>query len=179
MDAMVLYESLWGNTAAVARAIAVGIGPSTRVAHTGEASPQDVVGLDLLVVGSPVHAMTLPTKQSLTGVARRQLGPGDIPADLDQPLLRDWLAAMPATTLLAAAFDTRVSGFVGRGGTTTIERLLVEKGCQLATRGEGFLVGNYGALHASGSMLKEGELTRAEHWGEGLRELAFPGGAVR
>lgn len=175
---MVLYESLWGNTAAVARAIAAGIGPSTRVAHTGEAFPEEVLGLDLLVVGGPVHGMTLPTEQSLTSAASRLVGPGDVPADVTQPLLRDWLDAMPATSVLAAAFDTRVTGFMGRGGTSTIERLLAQRGCLLMTRGEGFVVGNYGAVNASGAMLREGELARAHQWGEGLRELAAPGDAV-
>ncbi len=176
---MVLYESLWGNTAAVARAIAAGIGPSTRVAHTGEVSPDDVVGLDLLVVGAPVHGMTLPTEESLKSVAHRAVGPGELPADLDQPLLREWLSALPRGALRTAAFDTRVKGFLGRGGTSTIERLLTSKGCQLVTRGEGFVVASHRVVHDSGSMLKEGELSRAQEWGNGLRKLAAPEADVR
>jgi hypothetical protein len=169
---MVVYESLWGNTAAVARAIAAGIGPSTRVAHTGEVSPDDVVGLDLLVVGSPVHGMGLPTEESLTSVAHRVVGPGEVPADLEQPLMRDWLCALPDGATRAAAFDTRLKGFMGRGGTSTIERLLRSKHFPIVTRGEGFIVLSQRAVHDAGSKLKEGELARAHDWGEGLRELA-------
>lgn len=169
-----VYQSLWGNTAAVARAIAAGLGPSTRVAHTGEVSPSQVEGLDLLVVGAPVHGMTLPTAQSVTSVGRRATGPGEMPANLKQPLLREWLSAIPRGPLQAAAFDTRVKGFLGRGGTSTIERLLKTQGCQLVTRGEGFIVVSQRAVHESASMLQEGELSRAQAWGAGLRELAQP-----
>ena len=38
MKAVVVYESLWGNTAAVARAIAAGIGPDARALSTSEAT---------------------------------------------------------------------------------------------------------------------------------------------
>ena len=37
MEAVIVYESLWGNTAAVARAVAQGIGPEARVMSTAEA----------------------------------------------------------------------------------------------------------------------------------------------
>ena len=38
MKAIVVYESHWGNTAAVARAIAEGIGPDAHVLSTDEAT---------------------------------------------------------------------------------------------------------------------------------------------
>ena len=37
MKAIVIYESHWGNTAAIARAIAEGIGPEARALSTAEA----------------------------------------------------------------------------------------------------------------------------------------------
>src|SRR4029079_12934400 len=42
MDAVIVYESLWGNTAAVARAIAEGFGPGARVLTTDHATPAAV-----------------------------------------------------------------------------------------------------------------------------------------
>ena len=42
VKAVVVYESHWGNTAEVARAVADGIGPETRVLTTEEASPEAV-----------------------------------------------------------------------------------------------------------------------------------------
>ena len=44
MNAIVVYESLWGNTAAVARAIAEGMGPDARALYTAEAGPEAVAG---------------------------------------------------------------------------------------------------------------------------------------
>ncbi|MGE5590528.1 MAG: hypothetical protein ACM3ZA_07915 [Bacillota bacterium] len=38
MKAVVVYESHWGNTAAVARAIAAGMGPGAQALSTAEAS---------------------------------------------------------------------------------------------------------------------------------------------
>ena len=166
-----LYESLWGNTAAVARAIAEGIGPATRVGHTGEITPQEAANAALLVVGAPVHAMSLPTAGSLASVARRARTPGHLRADVDQPLLREWLAELPECTTPAAAFDTRIRGFLGRGGASTIERMLKARGLRLVDKGEGFIVLNQRAVREEGSMLKEGELARAHTWGAHLAQL--------
>jgi len=38
MKAIVVYESHWGNTAAIARAVAEGIGPEARAMSTAEAT---------------------------------------------------------------------------------------------------------------------------------------------
>jgi flavodoxin len=55
MKAIIVYESLWGNTAAVAHAIAGGIGPSARAMSTAEATPEVIAGADLLIAGAPVN----------------------------------------------------------------------------------------------------------------------------
>jgi hypothetical protein len=44
MDAIVVYESLWGNTAEVARAVAEGLGPGARALRVDEAAAADVAG---------------------------------------------------------------------------------------------------------------------------------------
>ncbi len=169
---MVVYQSLWGNTAAVARAIAAGLGDDAVVGHTGEITPAQAAGATLLVVGSPVHALSLPTHSSVASVAAREVGPGEIPADVDQPLLKEWLAALPMGTIPAAAFDTRIKGFLGRGGASTIERLLKARGCRIVDKGQGFIVINQREVQESASMLREGELARASQWGEQLAALA-------
>ena len=61
MKALVVYESLWGNTAAVARAIAAGLGPEAQALSTAEATKDIVAGADLIVAGSPLFAFQLPT----------------------------------------------------------------------------------------------------------------------
>lgn len=166
-----VFQSLWGNTGAVARAIAEGLGPDAVAGHTGEIDPVEAAASGLIVVGAPVHAMSLPTAQTLRGVASRPVPAGDLPPDVDQPLIRDWIAQLPERPAHAAAFDTRIKGFVGRGGASTIERLLTGRGCRLVAPSEGFYVTNRRAVHEAASMLREGELQRAAAWGAHLASL--------
>ncbi len=168
---MVVYESLWGNTSAVARAIADGLGPGTRVGSTGDISPAIAATASLLVVGAPVHGMSLPTAKSLESVATRTLEEGEIAADVDHPLMRDWITELPYRDSCAAAFDTRVNGIVGHGGTSALERLLKEKGRRLIDKSAGFVVKHQSHIHSEASMLREGELAKARAWGEHLATL--------
>ncbi len=62
MKAVVVYELLWGNTAAIARAIAEGIGNGTRALSTLEASSALLEGANLIVAGAPVLGFSLPTE---------------------------------------------------------------------------------------------------------------------
>ncbi len=172
MTALVIYESLWGNTAAIAHAVAEGIGPGTRVAHTGEVDPADVETVDLLVVGAPVHAFNLPTDATKKSVGARSLAPGDLAPDLSQPPVRDWLARVESGTGIAAAFDTRVRGPFGRGAASKIEKLLESKGFRVAHVSQGFLISNDKNPKSPASMLREGELDRARAWGAELAALA-------
>ena len=77
MTAVVVYESLWGNTAAIARAIAEGIGPTARALATDQASADVLADADLVVAGAPVLAFSLPSdmiRNSIaTGEKRRTL----------------------------------------------------------------------------------------------------------
>ena len=52
MKAFVVYESLWGNTAAIARAIADGLGPGAVALTTDEAGAETVENADLIVAGT-------------------------------------------------------------------------------------------------------------------------------
>src|SRR5438552_18506239 len=60
MRAIVGYESQWGNTAAVARAIAEGLGQGAQAMNTDEAVGPAVASADLVVAGAPVVAFGLP-----------------------------------------------------------------------------------------------------------------------
>lgn len=172
MSSLVVYESLWGNTAAIAHAIAEGIGADAKVAHTGEVDPSEASTVDLLVVGAPVHAFGLPTVETKASVATRRLAPGDLAPELDQPPVRDWLAGVPSGTGIAAAFDTRVRGPFGKGGASKIERLLTEKGFRVAHVAQGFIIANEKNPKGPGTMVRPGELDRAREWGRTLAKLA-------
>ena len=57
MSALVVYESMYGNTDSIARAIAEGIEnvmPVT-VVNVNHASTSALLDIDLLVVGAPTH----------------------------------------------------------------------------------------------------------------------------
>lgn len=165
MKALVVYESLWGNTAEVARAIAVGIGPGTRAVSTAEATPEALAEVELLVAGCPVIAFGVPTGGRLEGV-RAEIGKGPRDPDLTQPPMETWLAGLADGSGECAAFDTRVRGPFGSAAPKVLHEL-ERKGYRSLTRPLGFRVhGKYGPM-------EEGELERARKWGHDLaRKLA-------
>ncbi|WP_291379814.1 hypothetical protein [Demequina sp.] len=172
MPAIVVYESLWGNTAAIAHAIGEGIGEGTLVRHTGEIEPAEAASAHLLVLGAPVHAFNLPTESSKKSVAERPLTPGDFAPDVSQPPLRAWLEGLPQASAVAAAFDTRVRGPLGHGGASRIEKALTELGYRIADRSQGFYIVNQKNVKAAASMLRAGEIDRAHEWGQLLASRA-------
>jgi hypothetical protein len=160
MKAVVVYESLWGNTAAIARAIAEGIGPEARALSTAEASDAAVAGADLIVAGAPVHGFQLPTDKGREGLGENP-GRAPTPPDLSHPSMRSWLEALPEGHAHYAAFETRMR-FSPGGATSGIERRLERAGYRPVAKGKRFFVGAfYGPL-------RQGEVERARHWGAEL-----------
>lgn len=164
MKAIVVYESHWGNTAAVARAIAEGIGHGARALNTDEAATAEVAEADLIVAGAPVIAFGLPREtmrdQIAAGAEKAPTAP-----DVSHPFLRRWLDALPQHEGWGAAFETRI-WWSPRGATGSIESKLRRAGCRLAGKSERFIVdGAYGPL-------KDGELERARAWGATLARAA-------
>ena len=167
-----VFQSLWGNTAAIAHAIGAGIGDDAVVGGTETIDPAVAAECDLLVIGAPVHAMTLPTAATMASVAKRPVHVGDLEPDVNQPPLREWIDRLPMGGPAAfVAFDTRVAGFVGRGGTTTIERLMGARGYRMLSKSEGFQVVNRRTVNEAASMLRPGEIERARAWGARLAQL--------
>ena len=163
MKAVVVYESHWGNTAAVARAIAEGLGSDTPALATDEATDAVMRDVQLIVCGAPVIAFSLAG-----GNARKQIA-GDskapTPPDVSHPLMREWLEALPPGSGRFAAFETRI-WWSPRGATGTIESRLRKAGHARLVKPERFIVaGSYGPM-------KEGELERARAWGAELASLA-------
>jgi hypothetical protein len=159
MRAVVVYESHWGNTAAVARAIAEGFGAEAQAMNTDEAVGSVVASADLVVVGAPVIAFGLSREGT-----RKQIA-GDVkaptPPDVSHPLLRAWLDALPGGRGWGAAFETRI-WWSPRGATGTIESKLRRAGYRTLVKSERFIVaGGYGPM-------RDGELDRAREWGAAL-----------
>jgi hypothetical protein len=162
MKAIVVYESHWGNTAAVARAIAEGIGADARALSTAEATDAALAGVELIVAGSPLLGFNLPTESMLKGMATNA-AKDPAPPDLSHPSMRAWLEALPAGSGRAAAFETRIWWSPGSAAKAILKRLEA-KGYRPSGKGERFIVeGKYGPLRA-------GELERAKAWGAQLAQ---------
>ena len=89
MNALVVYDSLFGNTERIAQAIgdALAAQADVEVRRAGDVKPEDLTGLDLLIVGTPTH--------------------GGRPS----PATKTWLQSLAPNSLAGikvAAFDTRI-----------------------------------------------------------------------
>jgi flavodoxin len=138
---LVVYDSLYGNTAQLAEAIGVAAGES-RVLRVGEAKPSELSSFDLVVIGAPTQ--------------------GGRATDA----MRAFLERVPALDgTRVAVFDTRlrarwvkVFGYAAGRIAEKVKSL----GATLAAEPEGFIVeGKKGPL-------AEGELERAAAWVRGL-----------
>lgn len=168
MKAVVVYESIYGNTRQVAQAIAEGLesAAETEVLSAAEAGETDPNGFGLLVVGGPTHAhgMTRPqTRHAAAADSRAQDKGLTVDPSAEGPGVREWLDSLGAGSGRAAAFDTRVdapellTGHASKG----IGKKLEKHGFELVVKPESFLV-------SGDSGLLPGELDRARRWGEML-----------
>jgi hypothetical protein len=175
MKAVVIYESLWGSTAAVAKAIAAGIGPDARAMSTAEATPEAIAGADLLVAGAPVHSMSIPTDQTREWARTGSLGPGGAPPDLSHPKMRSWLGELPKGGGCSAAFDTRVQAWYGRGAASSIDKALKDAGYRPLAKPRGFYVTGHPVKPTTSGTLREGEEEQARLWGAELAKAMKKG----
>ncbi len=160
MKAIVVYESHWGNTAAIARAIAEGIGADAQAMSTAEATGAVVADLDLIVAGAPLLGFSLPTEGMLKSIATNAAR-DPVPPDLAHPSMRSWLEALPPGQGHAAAFETRIWWSPGSAAKAILQRLEAH-GYRPLDKAQKFVVEDkYGPLRA-------GELERATAWGAAL-----------
>ncbi len=169
MRALIVYESIYGNTHVVANHIAEGLREhfDVDVVPVGEATAARVAAADLLVVGGPTHIHGMSSTRSRQAGRDAAQKPGheiDLDPDAEGEGLRDWFHVLPATApRAAAAFDTRydatavLTGRASRG----IGGRLTELGFHLVAQPESFLVDKENHLLA-------GESDRAETWAASL-----------
>jgi flavodoxin I len=146
MKTLVLYDSVYGNTEIIARAIGDAIPGEVQVLRVGQVNAGDWETVDLLIIGSPTHG-ALPTEAVQNLIER--IGP-------------------PAREgVKAATFDTRLTwGFLERWGGFAAPKMadtLKEKGWMLAGSPGGFFVRGL-----KKGPLKRGEVDRAAAWAKGL-----------
>lgn len=177
MRALVVYESMFGNTHAVADAIGRGLARAGDVSvvpvERAGAPPLDDV--DLVVVGGPTHVHGMSrasTRQAAVEQAAKADPPLALDADATGPGLREWLESLGRVDVRSAAFDTRLGGpaaFTGRASKGIAKRLR-EHGARLVAGPESFLLDKQNHLHP-------GEEERAEQWGARLAgEVAHAAG---
>ncbi len=164
MKTIVVYESHWGNTAAIARAIAEGIGPGTRAVSTADATGEALSGVVLIVAGAPLLAFHLPT-ESIVKTLANEANRAPSPPDLSHPSMRSWLDALPQGSARAASFETGLRWSPGSAAKAILKQL-ESLGYRPAAKAQRFVVqGRYGPL-------RDGELERAKAWGAELaREI--------
>ncbi|MGP3915962.1 flavodoxin family protein [Nonomuraea sp. 10N515B] len=168
MDALVVYESMYGNTKQIAEAVAEGLASRLRaeVVEVGSAPFVVEPEVGLLVVGGPTHAFSLSRASTRQSAAQQATGP------LISPGIgvREWLGALctPSAALGSAAFDTRIAkprmpGSAARGIAKRLRRVGIGA---VAPAQSFYVTGGQGPL-------VEGEVERARQWGESLA-ASFP-----
>lgn len=157
MKILVIYDSVFGNTEKIAKAIAEGLAAQSTVEinRAGDVS-QHLAEYDLLVVGSPTRGFR-PT-EDITALLNR-LKPGALKG------------------VKVAAFDTRFNAdeidssglrFIVKTGGYAAKKIadrLKKAGGELVAPPEGFYVRD------TEGPLKDGELERAASWAAGLLDV--------
>jgi len=163
--ALVVYESIYGNTRAVAEAIAEGLAPlgSVEVRSVFDADDSGPDAVDLLVVGGPthMHGMTSSFSRKAAVQAGEEDGAEIVTGAREGRGLRQWLGELSGNGRKAAAFDTRIdrSPTLTGAASRSIARRLHGRGFVLVSDHESFFVED------SEGPLAEGELERARSWG--------------
>jgi flavodoxin I len=148
MKALIVYDSMYGNTEKIAQAIGEGLKPmgEVKVIKAGEAKADDVSGMDIVIVGSPTQAgRPLPSVK----------------------LFLDSIQAGALKNIKVAAFDTRVKSLVakifGYAAGKIADDLKGKGGNAVADPGAFFVGGSKGPL-------ADKELERAKEWGKKVGE---------
>ena len=144
MKVLIVYDSQFGNTEKVAKAIAAAFGKkdNVKLAKVDTVKPEDMKELDILIVGSPVHAWG-PTKGMKSFM--KSLNPGTL------------------SSVRAAAFDTGYPSRMAGSAAPKIEKALIKAGCSIVAPATKFAVtGNKGPL-------ADGQLDKATAWAKEIK----------
>ncbi|MCD5348253.1 flavodoxin domain-containing protein [Agromyces sp. S2-1-8] len=171
MRSLVLYESMFGVTRRVGEAIADGLrafGDADAVpVSTGAGEADDA---DLVVIGVPTHAHSIPGPRSRAEAAEWAADPERglaLEPGATGPGVREWIKALDAPPRHWAAFATRADlpRILAGDGAVGIERRMRRLGVPPLHDGECFIVSVDNAL-------LPGELDRARAWGGTLGRAA-------
>ena len=174
MRAVVVYESMYGNTHRIADAIGAGLETAfdVRVVSVSQAMPEVIADADLVVVGGPTHVHGMSrasTRKAAVQAADKPASPLTVQPDALGPGLREWFGSLGRYPFKAAAFDTRVHGPATLTGRASkgIAHLLRARGFDVVAEPESFLVTKQDRLEPQ-------ETDRAREWGAKLAAVAVP-----
>jgi Flavodoxin len=164
MQAVVVYESMYGNTHLIADAIGAGLKTvfDVSVVPVSQAGPAVLADADLVVVGGPTHAHGMSraaTRKAAVEAANKPVSPLTTEPGVLGPGLRDWFESLGRYPVKAAAFDTRIHGPAALTGRASkgVARLLRAHGFDLVAEPESFLVTKQDRLEPQ-------ETVRAREW---------------
>jgi hypothetical protein len=162
MRALVVYESMYGNTRSIASAIAEGLagGMEVAVVEVGEAPVG--VDADLVVAGGPTHAFSMSRPNTRQSAAEQADGQELVSRGRG---LREWLAeAGPGLRgTPVATFDTRITKpHLPGSAAKAAQKRLRRFGSRIVSPAHSFSV-----LGTAGP-LADGEVARARTWGAEL-----------
>jgi hypothetical protein len=174
MKTLVVYESLYGNTARIGAAIADSLAAHGLEVESGPISKIDAAyagAFDLVVVGGPTHAHGMSREDTRETAVKDEKN--TYPDATPSPGLREWMDRVPrGNGRRAAAFDTRIKApalFTGSAAKQIAHRL-ENHGYTLLTDAESFLVTRQ-------SRLIDGEIEHATTWAARIAERAAAGAA--
>lgn len=174
--ALVVYESMFGNTKEIAESIACGLGAAFAVElREVSASTPSTQGVDLLVVGGPVHAFSM-SRPATRADARKLAESKERALVSTETGVREWLDTLESdgANTAAAAFDTvvRVGRFTVGSAARAEAKALRRHGFVPIADPEHFLVED------TMGPLKPGERERAVAWGRELTRRYGSRGAM-
>jgi flavodoxin len=149
MKSLVIYDSVFGNTEKIAKAIGEGI--DAQVVRVNAVKQEDLAGVELLLVGSPTRGFR-PTEgmkkflKDLPSGSLKGVGVGGFDTRMDVDEVDNKILT----------FLEKIFGYAAEPITKT----LVQKGGRQIIPPAGFIV------KASEGPLRDGELERAREWGK-------------
>jgi len=168
MRAVIVYESMYGNTHLVADAIGAGLGSTfdVQVVPVAQATPEILADASLVVVGGPTHIHGMSRAATRKAAVEGADKPGsllELDPDAPGPGLREWFGSLGRYPAKAAAFDTRLHGPAAMTGRASkgVARLLRAHGFDVIAKPASFLV-------TKDNRLDLHETDRAREWGAGL-----------
>ncbi|WP_421742450.1 flavodoxin family protein [Cellulomonas sp.] len=152
MRVLIVVESLFGNTHAIAQAVAEQLrrdGAEVELVDAASATPH-LDGADLILAGAPTHNLGLPTDKSRVSAVDR----GAHPVSSG---LREWIGTLEASSTPVVTFATKVQGRFSGSASKAAVTLLRRRGLS-ARQGMDFVVAG------TAGPLTEGETDRAREW---------------